>query len=85
MLVTALVGELFATEDRWQLALAASNLGVGDWDLRRGVLDFSPRWLALLDLPARPRGHPADVFWSRIHPARPRLRAADARIAAQAG
>ncbi|HOY33824.1 MAG TPA: EAL domain-containing protein [Piscinibacter sp.] len=68
MLVTALVGELSATEDRWQLALAASNLGVGDWDLRRGMLDFSPRWLDLLDLPARPRGHPADVFWSRIHP-----------------
>ena len=68
LLVTALVGELAATEHRWQLALAASKLGVGDWDLRRGVLDFSPRWLALLDLQARRQGHPADMFWSRIHP-----------------
>jgi diguanylate cyclase (GGDEF)-like protein/PAS domain S-box-containing protein len=68
LLVTALVGELAATEDRWQLALAASDLGVGDWDLRRGEFDFSARWLALLGLPARRQGHPADMFWSRIHP-----------------
>ena len=30
---TALTGELGATEQRWQLALAGSNLGVADWNL----------------------------------------------------
>lgn len=55
MLVTALVGELSATEDRSQLALAASALGVGDWDLRRGT---APTPAALAGL-AGPAGTPA--------------------------
>ncbi|WP_298824806.1 GGDEF domain-containing phosphodiesterase [uncultured Piscinibacter sp.] len=68
LLVTALAGELGATEQRWQLALAASHLGVADWDLRRGEIQFSPRWCALLGLPLQQAQVPADAFWSRLHP-----------------
>jgi diguanylate cyclase (GGDEF)-like protein/PAS domain S-box-containing protein len=67
LLVTALVGELRATEQRWQLALAASNLGVADWDLRRREIDYSPRWCALLGLPVQRALRPAEDFWSRLH------------------
>lgn len=67
LLVTALVGELSATEHRWQHALAASNLGVADWDLRRREIEFSPRWCSLLAMPHHRSAQPAEEFWSRIH------------------
>jgi len=67
LLITALTGELGATEQRWQLALAVSQLGVADWNLRRSEIEFSPRWSALLDEPALPSLEPAHGFWSRLH------------------
>ena len=67
LLVTALTGELGSTEQRWQLALAASQLGVADWDLHAGEIEFSSRWHALLDEPALPSQEPAQGFWSRLH------------------
>ena len=67
LLVTALTGELGATEQRWQLALAASQLGVADWDLRRGELELSARWNALLGDPALTTREPAQSFWACIH------------------
>ena len=67
LLVTALTGEIGATEQRWQLALAASQLGVADWDLRRGALELSARWNALLGNPALGSRLPADAFWAAIH------------------
>jgi diguanylate cyclase (GGDEF)-like protein len=67
LLVTALTGELGATERRWQLALAASHLGVADWDLRRSEIEFSPRWNALFARPALAAREPAQAFWARVH------------------
>lgn len=67
LLVTALTGELGATEQRWQLALAASQLGVADWDLRRGELELSARWNALMGEPALGSRLPAQAFWAAIH------------------
>ncbi len=67
MLVTALTGELGATEQRWQLALAASQLGVADWDLRGGELELSARWNALLGEPALTTREPAQAFWACLH------------------
>lgn len=68
LLVTALAGELGATEQRWQLALAASHLGVADWDLRRGEIQFSARWRTLLGLSPQRSPEAAEAFWSRVHP-----------------
>ncbi|MGD9834939.1 MAG: MASE1 domain-containing protein, partial [Piscinibacter sp.] len=67
LLVTALTGELGTTEQRWQLALAASQLGVADWDLRRGELELSARWNALLGEPALTTREPAQAFWACLH------------------
>lgn len=67
LLVTALTGELGATEQRWQLALAASQLGVADWDLRRGELELSARWNALLGDPALSTREASRSFWAGIH------------------
>ncbi len=67
LLVTALTGELGASEQRWQLALAASQLGVADWNLRRGEIEFSPRWNEMLGEPLLPSLEPAQGFWSRLH------------------
>jgi len=51
MLVHVHVGELSRLDERWQLALAGSDLGVADWNLRTGQGFTSPRWRALMDDP----------------------------------
>jgi integral membrane sensor domain MASE1 len=56
LLLTAMVSELQANDERWQLALASSNIGVAEWDARSpGELTVSPRGLAML-------GHDAPSF-----------------------
>ena len=67
LLVTALTGENAANERRWQLALDTSQIGVGEWDLLRGRVDFSPRWLGLLGHSSQEFGHDLQAFWSRVH------------------
>ncbi len=68
LLLTALTGELAANERRWRLALDGLQIGVGDWDLRRGRFDMSARWLALLGYTPQEFGHDPPAFWSRVHP-----------------
>jgi diguanylate cyclase (GGDEF)-like protein/PAS domain S-box-containing protein len=68
LLVTALVGELTANDERWQLALDSSNIGVAEWDLRDGAVMLSPRWLSMLGLGAQSFGTSTAAVWSRIHP-----------------
>jgi diguanylate cyclase (GGDEF)-like protein/PAS domain S-box-containing protein len=43
------IGELNRLDERWQLALTGSDLGVADWNLRTGRGFTSPRWRALMD------------------------------------
>jgi len=49
LLVHAQVGELTRLDERWQLALVGSELGVADWNLRTGDGFTSPRWRALME------------------------------------
>jgi len=49
VVAAALTGELTVTEQRWQLALDGSNIGVADWDLAGNGGFTSHRWRALLD------------------------------------
>ena len=68
LLTTALTGEIAANERRWQLALDTSLIGIGEWDLRTGRIEFSPRWLALLGYSAQHFGDSLQAFWSLVHP-----------------
>jgi diguanylate cyclase (GGDEF)-like protein/PAS domain S-box-containing protein len=68
LLATALVGETGASERLWRLALDAAEAGVAEWDLIRGRVVLSPRWLGWLGQDAEPAGETLDSFWSRLHP-----------------
>ena len=68
LLTTALTGEITANERRWQLALDASHIGIGEWDLTNGRIVFSPRWLAMLGYSSQEFGDHLQAFWSLIHP-----------------
>ena len=67
LLTTTLIGEIAANERRWQLALDTSRIGVAEWDLVRGRVDLSARWLALLGHTAQDFGHDLCSFWSHVH------------------
>ncbi len=68
LLTTALTGEIATNERRWQLALDASHIGIGEWDLTNGRVVFSPRWLAMLGYSAQDFGDRLEAFWSLVHP-----------------
>ncbi|MBC8058970.1 MAG: EAL domain-containing protein [Rhizobiales bacterium] len=68
LLTTALTGEIAANERRWQLALDASQIGTGEWDLRTGRVEFSQRWLALLGHSSQAFGDSLHAFWALLHP-----------------
>jgi diguanylate cyclase (GGDEF)-like protein/PAS domain S-box-containing protein len=67
LLLTALVGEMRASDERWQLALDSSNIGVAEWDVAAGELVLSPRWLAMLGHSTQSFGRSFTAAWSRIH------------------
>ena len=48
VLITALIAELAAAEERWNFALEGANAGVWDWDVARGRLFLSRRWRDML-------------------------------------
>ncbi|MDB5998742.1 MAG: hypothetical protein JWP52_441, partial [Rhizobacter sp.] len=56
-----------ANEERWQLALDGSNIGVGDWDLPSGRVFYSRRWLALLGYTEEEFGQTIESWMSRVH------------------
>ena len=77
MLVTALVGELTANDERWQLALDSSNIGIAEWDVRSGTIILSRRWLAMLGLSSQSFGTSYSATWARSHEEdQPTMRAA---------
>ncbi len=68
LLTTALTGELAANERRWHLALDSSDIGVGEWNLVSGRIEFSARWLAMLGYASQDFGRTLDAFWAHVHP-----------------
>jgi len=67
LVVTALTGELARMEERWQLAIDGSDLGVADWDLRTGRGFTSQRWRTLLGESAG-AAMPSPAGWmARVH------------------
>ena len=68
ILATALTSEIAVDEQRWQLALDASQIGIGEWDLGGGRVVFSKRWLALLGHSSQAFGDSQRAFWALLHP-----------------
>ncbi|WP_284617052.1 bifunctional diguanylate cyclase/phosphodiesterase [Aquabacterium humicola] len=62
------IGELTRLEERSQLALEGSDLGVADWNLPSGDGFTSPRWRALMDDPSGVQTATIERFLARVHP-----------------
>ncbi len=60
---------LFTTEERLNLALEASGVGVWDFDVATGKVFYCHRWKAILGLSDREIGDTSWEWTSRIHPA----------------
>jgi diguanylate cyclase (GGDEF)-like protein/PAS domain S-box-containing protein len=67
LLVTALVGELRANDERRQLALDGAQIGLAVWDVNAGEFTLSPRWLAMLGHGTQSFGTSFTAAWGRIH------------------
>jgi len=63
----ALAGELVQLDERWQLALAGSDLGVADWNLRTGESFTSARWRVLMDDPHGTQGRSLAHWLDQVH------------------
>jgi PAS domain S-box-containing protein len=59
---------LKVSEERYRVAVAGSNDGIWDWDLRTGVVHFSERWAAILGLQGRDLNASIDEWFARVHP-----------------
>jgi PAS domain S-box-containing protein len=55
-------------EERYTLAMCATNDGLWDWDLRTNTIYFSPRWKSMVGEKEDSVGDNPDEWFSRIHP-----------------
>ena len=56
------------SEERYALAVAGSNDGLWDWDLRHDRIFFSPRWKELLGYDDEELANSVDTWFGRVHP-----------------
>ncbi len=56
------------SEERYALAASGANDGLWDWDLLREEIYFSPRWKAMVGLPAGVAYGRPEEWFERIHP-----------------
>ena len=56
------------SEERYQLAVRGTNDGIWDWNLRNGVITFSPRWLEMLGLPPENRRGDRETWLGLVRP-----------------
>ncbi len=54
--------------ERWQLALAANNDGLFDWDAATGQVVYSSRWKEILGYRAEEIPDTSEAWSSRVHP-----------------
>jgi len=60
--------QLAESEERYSLAARGASDALWDWDLRRGSVYFSPRWLEMLGLPLETRFNGLEDWYDRVHP-----------------
>ncbi|HEV7585265.1 MAG TPA: EAL domain-containing protein [Solirubrobacteraceae bacterium] len=58
--------ELRRSEERYAVAVRATNDGIWDWDLRAGTMHFSERWKTLLGYPDFSSDQP-DAWFELVH------------------
>jgi diguanylate cyclase (GGDEF)-like protein/PAS domain S-box-containing protein len=68
VLVTVLVAELRANDERWQLALEGTDTGVTDWDLRSNRVVYSTRWKQMLGFSGNEFDDTPQAWLMRVHP-----------------
>ncbi|NJB67826.1 PAS domain S-box-containing protein [Desulfobaculum xiamenense] len=56
------------SEERYELVVRGANDGIWDWDVRSGVVYFSPRWKAIIGYQDHEIENREDEWLSRIHP-----------------
>lgn len=60
--------QLAKSEERWELAVAGSNDGIWDWDIRSGTLYLSERWKEMLGYRDDEISNRYEEWEERIHP-----------------
>lgn len=56
------------SEERYALAARGANDGIWDWNLRTGVVYYSPRWKAMLGIPEDEVLTSPNDWFRRVHP-----------------
>ncbi len=56
------------SEERYALAVRGANDGIWDWNLKSGLVYYSPRWKAILGYAEEEISDKLDEWMSRIHP-----------------
>ncbi|HEX9729724.1 MAG TPA: PAS domain S-box protein [Gemmatimonadales bacterium] len=56
------------SEERYALASRGANDGLWDWDLRSGLVYYSPRWRAMLGYSESEVGRRPEDWFQRVHP-----------------
>lgn len=60
--------KLRESEERYALAVSGANDGLWDWDLKRNVIYFSPRWKSILGFDDTEIRDHIDEWFRRVHP-----------------
>lgn len=58
---------LRTTEQRYELAIAATRDGIWDWDLESDTIDYSQRWMTMLGYEPGELDSSPETWFSRIH------------------
>jgi diguanylate cyclase (GGDEF)-like protein/PAS domain S-box-containing protein len=64
-------------EERYALAVRGSKNGIWDWDLRTGLVYYSPRWREMFGLPPGAPCDTPEAWFLRVHPGDARALQAD--------
>jgi PAS domain S-box-containing protein len=60
--------ELIRSRERFELAVRGSQDGLWDWDLRTGVVYYSPRWKEIIGYADHELAHRIEEWEQRLHP-----------------
>jgi PAS domain S-box-containing protein len=73
-----LAGELELSRQRFELAIAGSNAGIYDWDIKHNIIYHSPIWKEMLGYEDKNfQDIPIEQFYDMLHPEdRPRVKKA---------
>ena len=65
---TSILAALIESEERYSLALQATNDGIWEWNLRSNTIYYSSRWGEILGLDSQEINGTSEEWFDRIHP-----------------